>query len=59
MGPYAQPFIEDALHDGYDEPPVVAKYNTGRIGALVAEECIQLHGGISMTWERITPSASS
>jgi alkylation response protein AidB-like acyl-CoA dehydrogenase len=22
MGPYAQPFIEDALHDGYDEPPV-------------------------------------
>ncbi|MDN7179454.1 acyl-CoA dehydrogenase family protein [Caballeronia sp. SEWSISQ10-4 2] len=22
MGPYAQPFIEDALHDGYDESPV-------------------------------------
>ena len=22
MGPYAQPFIEEALHDGYDEAPV-------------------------------------
>jgi len=22
MGPYAQPFIEAALHEGYDEPPV-------------------------------------
>lgn len=28
-----------------------AKYTTGRIGTLVAEECIQLHGGIGMTWE--------
>ncbi len=28
-----------------------AKYSVGRIGALVAEECIQLHGGIGMTWE--------
>ncbi|WP_353235697.1 acyl-CoA dehydrogenase family protein [Diaphorobacter ruginosibacter] len=28
-----------------------AKYSTGRIGTLVAEECIQLHGGIGMTWE--------
>ncbi|MFB9126211.1 pimeloyl-CoA dehydrogenase small subunit [Paraburkholderia dipogonis] len=28
-----------------------AKYSIGRIGALVAEECIQLHGGIGMTWE--------
>jgi len=28
-----------------------AKYTIGRIGALVAEECIQLHGGIGMTWE--------
>src|SRR3546814_14879347 len=23
----------------------------GRVGTLVAEECIQLHGGIGMTWE--------
>ncbi len=28
-----------------------AKASIGRIGALVAEESIQLHGGIGMTWE--------
>lgn len=28
-----------------------AKYSIGRIGALVGEEAIQLHGGIGMTWE--------
>ncbi|HKU00558.1 MAG TPA: acyl-CoA dehydrogenase [Paraburkholderia sp.] len=28
-----------------------AKYTIGRIGARVAEEAIQLHGGIGMTWE--------
>ncbi|WPB58042.1 acyl-CoA dehydrogenase family protein [Xylophilus sp. GOD-11R] len=28
-----------------------AKMSVGRIGALVSEECIQLHGGIGMTWE--------
>lgn len=28
-----------------------AKYSIGRIGTLVAEECIQLHGGVGMTWE--------
>lgn len=28
-----------------------AKCTIGRIGALVAEESIQLHGGIGMTWE--------
>ncbi len=28
-----------------------AKYSIGRIGTQVAEECIQLHGGIGMTWE--------
>jgi alkylation response protein AidB-like acyl-CoA dehydrogenase len=28
-----------------------AKASVGRIGALVAEECIQMHGGIGMTWE--------
>lgn len=28
-----------------------AKVSIGRIGVLVAEECIQLHGGIGMTWE--------
>ena len=28
-----------------------AKYTIGRVGTLVAEEGIQLHGGIGMTWE--------
>ncbi|WP_119157711.1 acyl-CoA dehydrogenase family protein [Caldimonas tepidiphila] len=28
-----------------------AKYTIGRVGTQVAEECIQLHGGIGMTWE--------
>jgi alkylation response protein AidB-like acyl-CoA dehydrogenase len=28
-----------------------AKVTIGRIGTLAAEECIQLHGGIGMTWE--------
>lgn len=28
-----------------------AKYTVGRIGTLVTEESIQLHGGIGMTWE--------
>jgi len=28
-----------------------AKATIGRVGTLVAEECIQLHGGIGMTWE--------
>lgn len=32
-----------------------AKYLTGKIGRLVAEECIQLHGGIGMTWEYALP----
>jgi hypothetical protein len=28
-----------------------AKVSIGRIGTLVAEESIQMHGGIGMTWE--------
>jgi alkylation response protein AidB-like acyl-CoA dehydrogenase len=28
-----------------------AKASIGRIGTLVAKECIQMHGGIGMTWE--------
>lgn len=28
-----------------------AKYSIGRIGVLVSEEGIQMHGGIGMTWE--------
>lgn len=32
-----------------------AKYSIGLIGALAAEECIQLHGGIGTTWELPLP----
>ena len=32
-----------------------AKVTIGRVGPLVAEECIQLHGGIGMTWELPLP----
>jgi len=28
-----------------------AKYTIGRVGTLVAEEAIQMHGGIGMTWD--------
>jgi alkylation response protein AidB-like acyl-CoA dehydrogenase len=28
-----------------------AKYTIGRVGTLAAEEAIQMHGGIGMTWE--------
>ncbi len=28
-----------------------AKHTIGRVGAQVAQACIQLHGGIGMTWE--------
>lgn len=32
-----------------------AKFSIGRIGVLVAEESIQMHGGIGMTWELPLP----
>ncbi|MBK0400263.1 acyl-CoA dehydrogenase family protein [Limibaculum sp. M0105] len=32
-----------------------AKHLTGRVGRMVAEEAIQLHGGIAMTWEYPLP----
>lgn len=32
-----------------------AKNLAGRVGRLVAEECIQIHGGIGMTWEHALP----
>jgi alkylation response protein AidB-like acyl-CoA dehydrogenase len=34
-----------------DKALAAAKYTMGRVGTLVAEEAIQLHGGIGMTWE--------
>lgn len=32
-----------------------AKHLVGRVGRLVAEEAIQMHGGIAMTWEYALP----
>lgn len=44
-----------AAYDGpageRDRALSAAKYTIGRTGTLVAEEAIQLHGGIGMTWE--------
>jgi alkylation response protein AidB-like acyl-CoA dehydrogenase len=34
-----------------DRALAAAKYTVGRVGTLVAEESIQLHGGIGMSWE--------
>lgn len=41
----------DAPRDVRERALAAAKYTIGRIGTLVAEESIQLHGGIGMTWE--------
>ncbi|WP_455776630.1 acyl-CoA dehydrogenase family protein [Burkholderia stabilis] len=41
----------DAPHAVRERALAAAKYSIGRIGTLVAEESIQLHGGIGMTWE--------
>jgi hypothetical protein len=38
-------------HGARERTLSAAKYTCGRIGSLVAEECIQLHGGIGTTWE--------
>lgn len=34
-----------------DRTASAAKYTIGRVGTLVAEEAIQMHGGIGMAWE--------
>ena len=41
----------DAPTDERNRAISAAKYSIGRIGCYVAEEAIQLHGGIGMTWE--------
>lgn len=45
-----------ALDDGSDrvereQALSAAKYSVGEIGTLIAEEAIQMHGGIGVTWE--------
>jgi alkylation response protein AidB-like acyl-CoA dehydrogenase len=41
----------EASIDERNRTIAAAKYSIGRIGHLVAEEAIQMHGGIGMTWE--------
>lgn len=44
----------DALAAGHAEAPLavaVAQAYSGRVAVHAAEECVQLHGGIGMTWE--------
>jgi len=43
--------IDSTDRTGRERALSAAKVSIGRIGALVAEESIQLHGGIGMTWE--------
>lgn len=41
----------DGPRDARERSASAAKYTIGRVGTLVAEEAIQMHGGIGMTWE--------
>ncbi|RZL94657.1 MAG: pimeloyl-CoA dehydrogenase small subunit [Variovorax sp.] len=43
--------IDDADRTTRERALSAAKVSIGRIGTLVAEESIQMHGGIGMTWE--------
>jgi hypothetical protein len=45
----------DGPRAGRERMVSAAKNLTGRVGRLVAEETIQLHGGIAMTWEYALP----
>ena len=43
--------VDDTDRTARERALSAAKYSVGRIGTLVAEESIQMHGGIGMTWE--------
>ncbi|MGD9775229.1 acyl-CoA dehydrogenase family protein [Diaphorobacter sp.] len=43
--------IDNAQGAARERALSAAKYTVGYVGTLVAEESIQLHGGIGMTWE--------
>ncbi len=45
----------DASPHARDRAIAAAKFTIGRVGTLVAEETIQMHGGIGMTWELPLP----
>lgn len=37
--------------DTREKITAAAKYTVGRVGKMIAESCIQMHGAIGMTWE--------
>ena len=41
----------DYKHSDVNKKIAAAKYTISRIGTLIAEESIQMHGGIGVTWE--------
>ena len=43
--------LDDEDRNARERALSAAKYTIGRVGTLAAEEFIQLHGGIGMTWE--------
>ncbi|WP_219219720.1 acyl-CoA dehydrogenase family protein [Variovorax boronicumulans] len=43
--------LDDADRPTRERALSAAKFTIGRVGTLVAEESIQMHGGIGMTWE--------
>ncbi|MEM9764174.1 MAG: acyl-CoA dehydrogenase [Pseudomonadota bacterium] len=45
----------DGPRESRERAVAAAKHLAGRVGRLVAEESIQLHGGIAMTWEYALP----
>ena len=43
--------IDDGDRVAREKALSAGKYSVGKIGALIAEEAIQMHGGIGVTWE--------
>ena len=43
--------IDDTDRVAREKALSAAKYTVGKIGTLIAEEAIQMHGGIGVTWE--------
>ncbi|GAB2480289.1 acyl-CoA dehydrogenase family protein [Comamonas humi] len=43
--------IDEADRTAREKALSAAKYTVGQIGTLIAEESIQMHGGIGVTWE--------
>jgi alkylation response protein AidB-like acyl-CoA dehydrogenase len=51
----AAALLDDPDHLRRERALSAAKYTVGKTGSLVAETCIQLHGGMGVTWELPMP----